>query len=224
MSDPAAPVTPVASEVDLRLVAALREGDETAFMMLVDRYQPVMLRIALMYVPTRAVAEEVVQEAWLGVLKGLGGFQGRSSLRTWIFRILVNTAKTRGQRERRSVPFSSLWSPEPGDEPAVEPERFRPPGDAWAGGWLSPPADWADVPEDRLLSKETVARVHEAIEALPPNQREVIRLRDVLGWTSQEVVEALGITETNQRVLLHRARSKVRRALEGYLSEEVSAT
>jgi RNA polymerase sigma-70 factor (ECF subfamily) len=165
------------------------------------------------------VAEEVVQEAWLGVLKGLDGFQGRSSLRTWIFRILVNTAKTRGQRERRSVPFSSLWSPEPGDEPAVDPERFRPAGDPWAGGWLSPPADWADVPEDRLLSKETLARVREAIDALPPNQREVIRLRDVLGWTSREVVEALEISETNQRVLLHRARSRVRRALEGYLEE-----
>jgi RNA polymerase sigma-70 factor (ECF subfamily) len=219
MSEPAAPAAPVASQQDLDLVRALRAGDETAFMMLVDHHQPTMLRIAMMYVPTRAVAEEVVQEAWLGVLKGLDGFQGRSSLRTWIFRILVNTAKTRGQRERRSVPFSSLWSAKPGDEPAVDPERFRPPGDQWAGGWLNPPADWADVPENRLLSKETLARVQEAIDALPPNQREVIRLRDVLGWTSREVVDALDISETNQRVLLHRARSKVRRALEGYLDE-----
>lgn len=219
MSEPAAPAAPVASQQDLDLVRALRAGDETAFMMLVDRYQPAMLRVAMMYVPTRAVAEDVVQEAWLGVLKGLDGFQGRSSLRTWIFRILVNTAKTRGQRERRSIPFSSLWSPEPGEEPAVEPERFRPPGDRWPGGWLSPPADWADVPEERLLSKETLARVQEAIDTLPPNQREVIRLRDVMGWTSREVVQALDISETNQRVLLHRARSKVRRALEGYLDE-----
>lgn len=221
MSESAPTAAPVASQEDLALVEALRAGDETAFMMLVDRYQAAMLRIATMYVPTRAVAEEVVQETWLGVLKGLDRFQGRSSLRTWIFRILVNTAKTRGQRERRSVPFSSLWAPEPGDEPAVEPERFRPAGDAWPGGWLNPPADWGDVPEDRLLSKETLARVQEAIEALPPNQREVIRLRDVMGWTSREVVEALEISETNQRVLLHRARSKVRRALEGYLSGEV---
>jgi RNA polymerase sigma-70 factor (ECF subfamily) len=214
----------VASEEDLRLAAALRAGDETAFTMLVDRYQPAMLRIALMYVPTRAVAEEVVQEAWLGVLKGLDGFQGRSSLRTWIFRILVNTAKTRGRRERRSVPFSSLWSPEPADEPAVDPERFLQAGGRWAGGWDTAPSSWESVPEDRLLSRETLSRVREAIDALPPNQREVIRLRDVLGWTSREVIEALGISETNQRVLLHRARSKVRAALERYLDEEMAAT
>ncbi len=210
-----------ASEEDRRLVEALRAGDEDAFMRLVQRHQGQMLRIARMYVPSRSVAEEVVQEAWLGVLKGLDAFEGRSSLRTWIFRILVNTAKTRGQRESRSVPFSSLWSPGEADEPAVDPERFLADDDPrFPRHWASFPASWEEVPEDRLLSKETLARVASAIDSLPPNQREVIRLRDVLGWTSQEVCNALEVSETNQRVLLHRARAKVRRALEGYLTGE----
>jgi RNA polymerase sigma-70 factor (ECF subfamily) len=210
-----------ASEEDLRLVEALRSGDEDAFMSLVDRYQAQMVRVAQMYVPTRAVAEEVVQETWLGVLKGLPRFEGRSSLRTWIFRILANIAKTRGQRERRSVSFSSIWEPE-GDEPAVEPDRFLPQGERWAGHWTEAPTSWEDVPEDRLLSQETLARVGAAIQELTPNQREVIRLRDVLGWSSEEVRNALDLTETNQRVLLHRARSKVRRALEEYLTEDTT--
>ncbi len=189
-------------------------------MMLVDRYQPAMLRIARMYVATSAVAEEVVQEAWLGVLKGVDRFEGRSSLRTWIFRILVNIAKTRGQREHRSVPFSSIW-PAEGDEPAVDPERFLPESHPESPGhWLAAPSSWETVPEDRLLSKETLAHVAAAIDLLPPNQREVIRLRDVLGWSSEEVRNALDLSETNQRVLLHRARSKVRRALEDYLRPE----
>lgn len=209
-----------ASNEDLELLAALQAGDERAFTTLVERYQRQMLRIAAMYVPTTAAAEEAVQDAWLGVLKGLDGFEGRSSLRTWIFRILVNTAKTRGQRERRSVPFSSLWAPDEGADPAVEPERFRPEGDRWPRHWLAAPASWEQMPEERLLSAETLSRVQAAIDALPPNQREVIRLRDVLGWTSGEVCNALEISETNQRVLLHRARSKVRRALESYLGEE----
>ncbi len=212
----------VASPEDLQLVRALRAGDEVAFMMLVERYGPAMLRLARMYVPTRAVAEDVVQEAWLGVLKGLDGFQGRSSLRTWIFRILVNTAKTRGQRESRSIPFSSLWSPDPESEPAVEPERFRPAGDSAPHGWLDKPTSWEGVPEDRLLSMETLDHIQASIDGLPPNQREVIRLRDVLGWSSQEVCDALDISATNQRVLLHRARSKVRAALERYFQEEMT--
>lgn len=213
----------MAPSEDLLLVEALRAGDERAFMMLVERYGPAMLRLAMMYVSTRAVAEDVVQEAWLGVLKGLDGFQGRSSLRTWIFRILVNTAKTRGQRESRTVPFSSLWSPDPEAEPAVDADRFRPAGDRWPNHWIEgAPTSWEGVPEERLLSRETLHRVREAIEALPPNQREVIRLRDMLGWTSSEVCDSLDITETNQRVLLHRARSKVRRVLESYLGEETA--
>lgn len=214
-----------ASPQDLRLVEALRVGDERAFMMLVEQCQPAMLRLAMMYVSTRAIAEDVVQEAWLGVLKGLDGFEGRSSLRTWIFRILVNTAKTRGQRESRTVPFSSLWSPDPEGEPAVDPDRFRPAGDRWPNHWIEgAPASWEGVPEERLLAGETLDRVRQAIQALPPNQREVIRLRDVLGWTSAEVCNALDITETNQRVLLHRARAKVRRALDGYLHEQTVVT
>ena len=212
----------MASPEDLQLVRALRAGDEVAFMMLVERYGPAMLRLARMYVPTRVIAEDVVQEAWLGVLKGLDGFQGRSSLRTWIFRILVNTAKTRGQRESRSIPFSSLWSPNPESEPAVDPERFRPAGDASPYGWLDRPTSWEGVPEDRLLSQETLDHIQASIDGLPPNQREVIRLRDVLGWSSEEVREALDISATNQRVLLHRARSKVRAELERYFQEEMT--
>jgi RNA polymerase sigma-70 factor (ECF subfamily) len=216
------PGVSVASPEDLQLVQALRAGNEVAFMMLVERYGPAMLRLARMYVPTRAIAEDVVQEAWLGVLKGLDGFQGRSSLRTWIFRILVNTAKTRGQRESRSIPFSSLWAPDPESEPAVEPERFRAVGDQWPNSWLDKPTSWEGVPEDHLLSQETLDRVKESIDLLPPNQREVIRLRDVLGWSSEDVCDALDISATNQRVLLHRARSKVRAALERYFQEEMT--
>jgi len=215
---------PRATPKDLELVRALRAGDETAFMRLVERLQPQMLRLARMYVSTIAVAEEVVQEAWVGVLKGLDGFEGRSSLRTWILRILVNTAKTRGQREARSLPFSSLWSPEADADPAVDPDRFLPRGDEWAGHWADAPASWDGVPEDRLLSREALARIGEAIEALPANQREVIRMRDVLGWSSAEVCNALEVSETNQRVLLHRARAKVRRALESYLGPEGKGT
>jgi RNA polymerase sigma-70 factor (ECF subfamily) len=213
--------TAAASGSDLEIVRALRAGDETAFMMLVERYQPSMLRIARMYVSTQAVAEEVVGDAWVGVLKGLGGFEGRSSLRTWIFRILVNIAKSRGQRESRTVPFSSVWAPETDGEPSVEPDRFLPPGHVTSPDmWADPPAAWDSIPEERLEARETLARIAAAIEALPPNQREVIRLRDVLGWTSKDVRNALEISETNQRVLLHRARAKVRRALEGYLAAE----
>ena len=214
-----------ATQQDLALVEALRAGDETAFMMLVERYQPAMLRIALMYVSTRAVAEDVVQDAWVGVLKGLDRFEGRSSLRTWIFRILVNTAKTRGQREARSVPFSSVSAADPEVEPSVDPDRFHSLGHPGSPGrWAEPPVGWASTPEERLLSKETLAEVSRAIDALPPNQREVITMRDVLGWTSADVRNALDISETNQRVLLHRARAKVRRALEGYLGPERERT
>ena len=193
---------------------ALRAGDEAAFAMLVDRFGPSMLHLARMFVPSRAVAEEVVQEAWLGVLNGLDRFEGRSSLKTWIFRIVSNVAKTRGERERRSVPFSALANDESsGSEPAVEPERFDS-----SGAWSSPPAPWEDIPEEHLLSAETLAKIGEAIDDLPQAQRTVITLRDVQGLTSDDVRNVLEISETNQRVLLHRARSKVRRALEGYLT------
>jgi RNA polymerase sigma-70 factor (ECF subfamily) len=208
------------SSDDAALLERLRAGDEGAFMELVDRLTPVMRRVARMYVSTDAVADEVVQEAWLGVLKGLDRFEGRSSLRTWILRIVSNTAKTRGVREGRSVPFASLSGP---DEPAWDPADFRP-ADApeWPGHWASIPSDWSTLPEDRVLSSETFGVIREAVDALPPMQAQVIRLRDVLGWTGEEVRNALDLTETNQRVLLHRARAKVRRALDAYF--EASAT
>ena len=208
----------LASPQDLALVERLRAGDEAAFLMLVDEHQAAMLRIARMYVSSRAVAEEVVQEAWLGILRGLDRFEGRSSLRTWMYRILVNVAKTRGQREARSVPFSSIAG---GDaaEPAVAAEWFQGPEGPNPGGWSTFPPDWRGIPEDRLLGAETLRVVREAIDALPPMQAEVIRLRDVRGWSSEEVRNALALSETNQRVLLHRARARVRGALQSYLGE-----
>jgi RNA polymerase sigma-70 factor, ECF subfamily len=201
---------PSADEAEL--VARLRAGDERAFEALVDRHYPTMLAVARHYVSSRAVAEEVVQEAWLGVLTGIARFEGRSSLRTWILRILVNTAKTRGAREARTVPFASL-----GDEPAVEPERFRGPDDPFPGHWRAYPGNWQRLPHEVLSDRETMDVVLAAIHGLPPPQRLVITMRDIQGCDSQEVCEALDVSEGNQRVLLHRARSKVRRALEGHL-------
>jgi RNA polymerase sigma-70 factor (ECF subfamily) len=210
----------VAASNDFELVQRLLAGDEDAFMWLVNAYHASMVRLALMYVPSRAVAEEVVQETWLAVLEGLPRFEGRSSLKTWIFRILMNRALSRGPRERRTVPFSAMFDPSrEGGEAAVDPDRFAEAGARWPGHWTSPPRSWANVPEERLLGRETLQQVRQAIETLPPSQREVITLRDVDGWSSAEVCNVLGITETNQRVLLHRARSKVRRALERYLDE-----
>ena len=201
------------------LVRALREGDEAAFRKLAGDYHSSLLRVAQIYVSSHAVAEEVVQETWIGVLRGLDRFEGRSSLKTWIFRILTNIAKTRGEREGRTLPFSALQRPELVPEAAVEPERFRPPDDpAWPGHWSSPPQPW-NAPEERLLGDEARRVVDGAIGGLPPAQRAVISLRDVEGWPAEEVCNALGVSETNQRVLLHRARSKVRRALEEYFAE-----
>jgi RNA polymerase sigma-70 factor, ECF subfamily len=207
----------VASADDARRVEALRGGDEHAFEQLTREYNASLLRVAQIYVTSRAVAEEVVQETWLGVLNGIERFEARSSLKTWIFRILTNIAKTRAQREGRTLPFSALERPGTVPEPAVEPERFLPPDhERWPGHWSAKPEPW---PEDRLLAAEARGVVEEAIEALPPAQRAVISLRDVEGWSSDETCNALGLTETNQRVLLHRARSKVRQALEDYLAE-----
>ena len=201
------------------LVGALRAGDEAAFSELVSRHHPALVRIAQAYTGTRALAEEVAQDTWLAVLKGIDRFEGRSALRTWIIGILMNQAKTRATREKRTVPFSSLFDPGPG-EPAVDPGRFEPPDDPeYPRWWSSYPARW-DLPEDRSVANETRAVVQRAIDALPSGQRVVITLRDVEGATSDEACSALGISETNQRVLLHRARSKVRRALEEYLEGE----
>jgi RNA polymerase sigma-70 factor (ECF subfamily) len=205
--------------VGAETVDALRRGDEGAFLALVKLHHASMLRVASLFVSSSAVAEEVVQEAWLGVLNGLDSFEGRSSLRAWIFGIVTNCAKTRGVREARSSPFSSFDEPAD-DESAVDASRFLGSDHPrWPGHWASPPEQWA---EDKLLTKEMVAFVHEAIEALPPNQRRVITMRDVEGWTSAEVTRALGISEVNQRVLLHRARSKVRAALELRMKQEGS--
>ena len=210
-------VEQVASVDDSRLVEALRDRDERAFEQLTREYNASLLRVAQIYVTSRAVAEEVVQETWLGVLKGIERFEARSSLKTWIFRILTNIAKTRAQREGRTLPFSALERPGAVPEPAVDPERFLPPEhERWPGHWSAKPEPW---PEDRLLAAEARTVVEEAIEGLPPAQRAVISLRDIEGWSSEETCNALGVTETNQRVLLHRARSKVRRALENYVSE-----
>lgn len=206
---------------DAQLVSGLRAGDDRAFAALVERYHATMVRVARGYVPSRAVAEEVAQEAWLGVLQGVGRFEGRSSLRTWIFRILTNRAKTRGQREARTVPFSSLGPDGEGDGPSVDPERFRPADDRVApGGWADPPREWGSDPLRRLLGRETLALIGVAIDGLPATQREVIVLRDVEGWEAAEVCEALELSEGNQRVLLHRARSRVRGALEEHLGRE----
>ncbi len=175
-----------------------------------------MLRVARLFVSSRPVAEEVVQEAWLGVLKGIGRFEGRSSLKTWIFRILANTAKTRGVREARSIPFSALAGDED-DGPAVDADRFLGAEDLYPGHWAAPPQSWAGAPEGRLLAGETLELIEREIDKLPPAQAIVITMRDIQGFDAEEVRNALEISETNQRVLLHRARSKVRRALEEYL-------
>jgi RNA polymerase sigma-70 factor (ECF subfamily) len=204
------------------LVQALRSGNEAAFAALLDRHHTALVRLAMVYVHDRAVAEEVAQETWLGVLHGLGQFEARSSLKTWIFHILINRAKTRAVRESRHIPFSAVWNPElEPAEPAVAPERFLPADHPqWPFHWATPPRSWGNSPEERLVARETVSQIREAIATLPPSQREVITLRDIEGWTSEEVCNLLGVTETNQRVLLHRARSKVRRALERYLDDQ----
>jgi RNA polymerase sigma-70 factor (ECF subfamily) len=205
---------------DEETLAALRRGDERVFIELVEQHHSLMLRVASRYVRNPAVAEEVVQETWLGVLNGLRTFESRASLKTWIFRILTNRAITRAERERRTVPFSSLADPE-ADEPAVDPDRFRPEGDRWPGGWKCFPEP---LPEQRLLERETLALIEAAIAELPERQHTVITLRDIEGWPAEEVCQALEISEANQRVLLHRARSKVRRCLESYLDPALALT
>jgi RNA polymerase sigma-70 factor (ECF subfamily) len=222
MSTPTTPTAPPGPSPDeLRLIAALRARDEAAFAELIERYHASLVRLAMSFVSSRAVAEEVAQEAWIGVLRGIDRFEGRSSLRTWIYRILTNTAKTRAEREARSVPFASLAGAD--DGPAVDPERFLPADHSqWPGHWASLPRRFDDVPEARLLSGETLAVIEAALDRLPPNQREVVRLRDVEGFTSSEVCDLLDLSEANQRVLLHRGRSKVRQALEDYLSEDAA--
>jgi RNA polymerase sigma-70 factor, ECF subfamily len=203
---------------DGHLVMALRGGDEEAFSWLVDQYHAPLHRTARMYVASQALAEEVVQETWVAVLRGIDGFEQRSSFKTWLYRIVMNIARTRGVKESRTIPFSSAAGAlTDGAEPTFAADRFRPPTDPdWPGHWASFPSGWEQLPEARLLARETLALVAAAIDNLPPAQREVVTLRDVDGWTSAEVCNELGLTETNQRVLLHRGRAKLRRALESY--------
>jgi RNA polymerase sigma-70 factor (ECF subfamily) len=202
---------------DRDLVAALRAGDEAVFARLVREHGPSMLRIARKYVSTQAVAEEVVQEAWLGVLRGLDRFEGRSSFKTWLYRILTNTAMSRGEREARSIPFATLGGEGGDDEPAVDPGRFLTEG-RWTGHWSAPPESWAS-PEPRLLEAETRRLIDRTIAQLPEAQAIVITMCDIEGFAPDEVCNVLDISLTNQRVLLHRARARVRQALEDYMGE-----
>ena len=209
---------------DAELVQQLREGDEAAFAALVDELSPSLLRLALMHVPSRAVAEDVVQDTWIGVIQGIDGFEGRSSLRTWITQILLNKARTRGVREKRTLPFSYFRrrAEEGRDEPAVDADRFQGRDGVRPGWWARPPVEWEGA-EARLEQDEARDLLLEAIVDLPPRQRDVIVLRDLQGYSAEEARNVLGVSETNQRVLLHRARSKVRAALESYF-EPAGAT
>jgi RNA polymerase sigma-70 factor (ECF subfamily) len=203
---------------DAELVGRLRAGDAAAFRLVVGCYHPLMIRVARTYVPTEAVAEEVTQDTWIAVIRGINAFEGRSSLKTWMFRILANQARTRGERERRTVPMSSLAAELGEDQPSVPAERFA--GPAGRGMWAQPPERWSDQPEAQALSGATFATVAETVNTLPENQRRVLELRDVEGWSSEEVRDLLELSEGNQRVLLHRARSKVRAALEATMGGE----
>jgi RNA polymerase sigma-70 factor (ECF subfamily) len=198
---------------DAELVAALKRGDEGTFAALVDAWSPGLMRMARMYIRDQQVAEDVVQETWIAVLRGIDRFEGRSSLKTWVYRIVINTAKTRAQREARSIPFSAAAG---ADEPSVDPDRFLGPGHRRPGGWALGPSEWP-TPEEELLSGETRDEILAAIDELPESQRAVITMRDIEGLPAGEVAAALEISEGNQRVLLHRARSKVRRAIERQL-------
>jgi RNA polymerase sigma-70 factor (ECF subfamily) len=200
---------------DAALVRALRSGDEGSFAAAVDTYSPALLRLAMTFVRTRDLAEEAVQETWLSVMRGIDRFEGRSSFKSWLFTILRNTAIKRAERERHSMPMSSLVADEH-DGPVLDPDRFLPADHPeWPGHWAIGPTAWP-LPEERLMATEAREVIVGAIRTLPPAQRAVIALRDVEGWPAQEVCEALEVSEGNQRVLLHRARTKVRTALETY--------
>lgn len=208
---------------DAQLVEALRRGDEVAFAGLVDDWSPAMLRIARTFVATWAAAEDAVQDTWLAVVHGVDRFEGRSSLHTWVFAILANRSRTRGERDRRTVPWSSLDDGEAdGDATSwVDPARFRGPDDAYPGGWTPPgaPIPWRDQPESSVLSREAMTVLEQALAQLPERQQTVVRLRDVHDLTSTEVCEVLEISAANQRVLLHRGRSRLRAALEAHYQQ-----
>lgn len=205
---------------DDQLVAALRRGDPAAFEWLLDTYSAPLRRLALTFVRTPALADEVVQETWLGVVKGIDGFEQRSSVKTWIFRILTNRARTKGSREHRMVPFSATETDDGDPSGVFPPEVYRSAGEEWGGWWAAPPGRWE--PAEGFDRAETLRRVRDAIQLLPSSQRTVMSLRDIDGWSSDEVCAVLGITHVNQRVLLHRARAKVRAELNPYF-ESVDA-
>jgi RNA polymerase sigma-70 factor (ECF subfamily) len=207
-----------AAACDAQTVAALRAGDECTFRELFERNYPMMKRVARGYVGSEAVAEEIIQDTWLAIVTGIDRFQGRSSLGTWIFSILINQAKSHCARERRALPFSSI-SPPVLDEPAVAPDRFQKDDEAWPGHWATPPRPW-QKPERRLLSLEARERLKEALAHLPDRQRLIVGLRDVEGLSAEEVCELLDLSQENQRVLLHRGRSRLRAVLEEYIDAE----
>jgi RNA polymerase sigma-70 factor, ECF subfamily len=193
--------------MDVELLARLRKGDEEAFVMLVDRYQQPMLRLARSFVPSQAVAEEAVQDTWMGVVRGVEGFQGRSSFKTWLFRILVNRARSAGSREQSNVPIEGL--------PVVDPVRF----DA-QGQWADPLDRWTEDVEDRLDAMTWLPILRAALDDLPPGQRQVLILRDIDGLSSEEACSVLGISQGNQRILLHRGRSRLRGILEAEMEKD----
>jgi RNA polymerase sigma-70 factor, ECF subfamily len=199
------------------LLAALRAGDEAAFSQIVTEWSRPMLALARGFVSTEASAEEVVQETWLAVIKGLDRFEGRSALRTWVYRILVNTAKTRGVKEHRTLPWSTVAGEDAG--PSLDPALFQSAGEAYPGHWRAAPTSWPEdvAVEGSVLAAEVRGELRTAIDALPDRQRIVLTLRDVLGHSSDEVCDLLEISQANQRVLLHRARTAVRAGLATYL-------
>jgi RNA polymerase sigma-70 factor (ECF subfamily) len=199
---------------DIELVDALRRGEEAAFRRVVMQHHTALVRTARAFVRSSAIAEEVAQDTWLAVLGGLSTFEGRSSFKTWLFRILVNQARTRGQRESRSSASGSFLDE---DEASVSASRFNDMNARWPRHWRALPTDWGLLPEATIASAETRAVIERAIESLPSNQRQVITLRDMQGFESREVSSALDLSEANQRVLLHRARSRVRAVLELHL-------
>ncbi len=204
---------------DTVLVAALRAGDELAFGWLLDRYDASLHRVARTFVGSDAAVDEVVQDTWLGVIEGIDRFEQRSSVKTWIFHIMMNKAKSRGVRDKRTVPFSAMGAD--GFNPTIEPDRFFPADHGeFPGHWASPPYAWETLPEARLESHETLDQVRAAMAGLPEAHRQVIALRDVEGLSSDEVCVVLGLTPANERVLLHRARGRVRARLARYFENE----
>lgn len=203
---------------EAQILAALRDGHENTFRDLFAQSYPMMKRVAQAYVGSEAIAEEVVQDTWLAVVTGIGRFQGRSALATWMFSILTNQAKSHSVRERRALPFSAVVSSAE-DQPAVDPDRFQGVDGDWPGHWATPPRPW-QKPERRLLSLESRQRLREALAQLPERQRVIVALRDVEGLSADEVCDLMGLSPENQRVLLHRGRSRLRTALEEYFCSD----